>query len=788
MPERPPTELTEMLERLGLATPAEVRRMGRRVRRLARDLPRFESVWVDALAQARILTRLQAAEINAGRGRSLRVGPYLLCERLRWPGYVGSYRARHVRTGKIVHLAVVENGCGRDEETLARLESLAATSKRIRSDRLALIRNAGMEDAHADETVGGTPAQRIWAAADWVDGLAAADWMVHNGRFPSGAAMQIAASMLRPLVALEKAGLCHGDISTHGMVLASGGNVVLQQPGLRAILRPEEGYAHADLQPEAFDYLAPERITDGTPPSAASDIYACGCVWWHLLCGRPPLAGGDALAKLRSAQTAKVFDVRRLAPEVPARLAAAISSCLQQTPDARPGSMAELAETLGPPPRAGRKTLVRCLARPQRLFARPAQSRRPQGKRRSHRAAILGVATAAFLAVTAAIISWPAWKDRALAWHEATKAAGTENRTSTQPQGKPSGRDQPEDSLQKTLFDPAVTPAHHVVEQPASGPQDLVLDAAKPLQLDSLALEDGQCIRGKPGTRPTIYVPGNGLLVEADNVRFENIDFLYDNPGNAPDPNALVHLETSRAEFRGCSFRVIKAWPGVSAIRWTHREKAADPATLLPGGRLRFSDCVLHGVTSGIYCRCRGAVALELRNVLYLGRRGPLIQFDHYPSQEEPIRITLAQVTLRSKGFEAFCQPLLQCNFGQVPDAPGDIAIEASACVFACSPLIVLSASGSPQSLLRNIRWTGQGSLVVPKAMIAGRLPPTTFARPQKLDDAALSIDGLVRSEVTFAGERTADPADSEVTAWQAPLRSTDPPGIDASRLPPVGR
>ena len=73
MPELPPVELVATLERLGVASGELVARMGRRVGRLAKDLPRFDSVWIDALAQARVLTPFQAAELNAGRGNSLRV-------------------------------------------------------------------------------------------------------------------------------------------------------------------------------------------------------------------------------------------------------------------------------------------------------------------------------------------------------------------------------------------------------------------------------------------------------------------------------------------------------------------------------------------------------------------------------------------------------------------------------------------------------------------------------------------------------------------------------------------
>ena len=70
MPELPPAELVATLERLGLASGEQVARMGRRVGRLARELPRFDSVWIDALAQDGVLTPFQAAELNAGRGQS----------------------------------------------------------------------------------------------------------------------------------------------------------------------------------------------------------------------------------------------------------------------------------------------------------------------------------------------------------------------------------------------------------------------------------------------------------------------------------------------------------------------------------------------------------------------------------------------------------------------------------------------------------------------------------------------------------------------------------------------
>ena len=73
----------------------------------------------------------------------------------------------------------------------------------------------------------------------------------------------------------------------------------------------DEGYAHAELVPETYDYLAPERISAGTPANLQADLYACGCLWWQLLTGRAPLAGGDSLAKIKAAHAARIVPLNR---------------------------------------------------------------------------------------------------------------------------------------------------------------------------------------------------------------------------------------------------------------------------------------------------------------------------------------------------------------------------------------------------------------------------------------------------------------------------------------------
>ena len=118
----------------------QVTQMGRRVRRLARDLPQFESVWVDALAQARILTPFQAAEqveIVGDRGADrieveLGVGREATGKRLR-KGAAGK--------GRQVGALALGAGAGvGDQATILRLDRLARgfePGARLRQRRVA---------------------------------------------------------------------------------------------------------------------------------------------------------------------------------------------------------------------------------------------------------------------------------------------------------------------------------------------------------------------------------------------------------------------------------------------------------------------------------------------------------------------------------------------------------------------------------------------------------------------------------------------------------------------------
>ena len=772
----PSVPLIGLLERLDLASPQQVRRVSRRVARLARDLPLFDSVWVDALVQARILTPFQAAEINAGRGDRLAVGPFTLCRPLDSAGYAECFRARRRGTSELVRLTLVRPEPERATHLLQAIEQLAQKSRQMPAV-LAPLYEAGCDEG------------RIWMAGPDVTGCTAAEWMVTHGRFPAEVVLEIARQMVAALAALEPLGDCHGDISAAALVLTPRGEIVLPQPGVRAAVRPAEGFARADLLPRAYDYLAPERIEEGIPPAPASEVFACGCLWWHLITGRPPFAGGSAVMKLQAAQQAEIPDVRRWAPDNPAPLVAAISAAVQRDPAMRPDSLARLAAMLGPPTKQGRLLLRRYLTRPSRepvAWAVPARA----GRQWQQQALWLSMAGGCLVAALA--LGWSLWlagaPDRARLQLQAASASAAVGTSQPRPVSEVPA------AMRETAVERSGSPedpvrlASHQNEPSATAlglpspenarKDDLVLPSDGPVTMDPRQIRPGQIVRGEEGKRPMVIVPDSGMTLVSENVRFENVDFVWETPAAARSPRqAMIHLRTSRVEFRGCSFQSARpASPLPAAIHWTYPLDPAEAERSLPSGEIAITDCVLRNVASGVVLDTRAALAVRLENVLFLGR-GAMLTLERYPSVDEPLVVRMAGVTLRDSG------PLIHCSC-DFEHPPGAISIVTDCCALAPARQIALLTFASPRapdSLLPTIQWSGQGSLVSPRAMVACWQAPD--GRNHPLDDNALAIAGLVRSEMEFAGPGETGSEANRIVRWQAPLHSAEEPGFRAERL-----
>jgi serine/threonine protein kinase len=204
-----------------------------------------------------------------------RLGRYVLEVEL-GRGAMGTvYRA--VRDdGVVVALKLAAPELARDATYRRRFEREGRIAASLVHPHIVEVVEAGEHD--------GTP----FLASRLVGGRTLAERIASEGPLPEADAVRIVSELASALDALHERELLHRDVKPANVLLARGGaalsdfglargasDTVLTQPGRVS------GTA---------DYLAPEVIR-GTPATAASDIYALGCLAYECLAGAAPFAG-----------------------------------------------------------------------------------------------------------------------------------------------------------------------------------------------------------------------------------------------------------------------------------------------------------------------------------------------------------------------------------------------------------------------------------------------------------------------------------------------------------------
>ncbi len=761
---RPSENLVRTLAELNLAGERDLARVAARVRRLARQLPGFDSVWIDALAQSQVVTAFQASELHADRGRQLQVGPYLLRKPIQNAGCGIQYEAIHRDTRQSVLLVVLAQNACDAETSLARLRQSITTLADHNSTLVHAPHSAGYDRG------------RLWAAGTPVAGDRASHWLADFGRFPGEVILEIARQLVGTLVALEYANEVHGEIAAYQMVFLRSGRICLPMAGWKSAARPTESYAKANLPVEAYDGLAPERLIHGTPPNVASEIYACGALLWQLAAGRPALPGGNALGKLRAAQEGCIPNIRRYAPDLPDALAKLICHMVELKPGNRPQSFAEVAVALDESKIGSPSELRKCLRDP--LSAAPrALHRTGRAPRTSHRRSRSTKSALQGAALLATVISAVVWlgsrtRDPATAQNVPAVVATAAHAPKTPPDGTTSRQATPPSPETELPFG---TPAK-LVSANRRASKSLVLPAGVVSQLDPEELEHLEVVRAEGG-RAVVELPAAGLTVLGKSIEFEDIDFVWPPAGTPVAPShqqpALLILRVRHARFVGCRFRAFGEGNAV-AIRW--QGSTGPEQDELTTGLLEINRSVLENVTA-VQLQTYGATSVRATGTLHLGP-GPLVRMSRCPATDEPLSILLERCTLRGAAA------VLECRYRELEEHPGTVSLHGADCVFAGDngSLLVFEGPASPQTWLPSFAWRGQGSVIEDAWRVLSWHGGD--GTEQIIDEQRLLIEGLVRSRLEFAGPAGAGPAASRLTRCLAPLRSVELPGIQGSSLP----
>lgn len=755
--EFPPPSLVAALDEWRLVGPRGWRRARPFVRRLARDLPRWDSVWLDALVQARVLTPFQAREIDAGRGAQLVVGPYTILNRVDALGTDDFFVARAADRRGRIWLAVREVESSAVATTkAARLQALTSTPPGDTAELLGWPHEAG------------AAGPRVWAAYPMLNGRHLPTVLARYGRCTPDAVREILSQWAHGLVVAQQAGLPIPGAEPDAAWLLPAGRLATSRGGWRA---------------------------SGTAGATGDPVRALGLLGWHLLTGRP-LAGAGAERGVSGFGPLVGPDVQRLAPETPAELAMLLAECLNVSPTDRP-SLAQVAERLGRSTVAGRAALAGLVRAPRpRLGARLARvvaNSNPAPAVGSW----VGWVVAAILALSVGL-PWEQWFPSTRGWvaarvgaldHASRPASAPESSTAVAASPLPDDRSS---SPEPARLSTPASPVSAVAATAAVGPTLTESNENEwPLsgtvrELPEERLRPGLTLRSVPGTRARLEIPPAGWTIAVEDLRFVDLDFVGPSGVVAGEPPAaLLTVAADAATFLGCTFQ--GAPPSADgepradavAVRWVDPRELVE-RRVLPTGELRFERCVWRHVSAGVWAARAGAQVIDFREGLFLGP-GRLLVRQGCPAVDEPAYFAWQRVTLRE------ADALLEVHCPRLAEAPGELALKLVDCAVDLGgggAVFNLVGASSPGPLWRAAR------AVVERSLIAGEGPFVRWTRDdgqtQAAPDEATGLAGLARGSIEFAGPPSAGVQGARVVGPTEGDTDAPSPGIDVARLPPA--
>jgi len=721
----------------------------RYVRQLSRDLPTFESIWLDALVQARKLTPFQADRLTSGQEESLLIGEYQLVSQVMQDRVHRRYLGRHATTGQTVFIEQHACPAWRSEEVLAELRRVEQTISRLPAA------------FHVPSTLAVSARNdHLFAVYPYERGLTVRELLVRRGRFPEELVRVFTSQLVASLTALHELGIGHGDLRANNVLVNRAGSLVLLNAGLRYALTPQ-WTVQSELPFESYDTFAPEIVRSGQW-SQSADFYAAGCLLWQMACGRPPLHSADSLLKLKVHLTREIPDVREYAPDVDPGTAEVIRRLTRRNPAER---------RLSPEDFAGERRSRLAIRQRVKSFAGRLESTAPIPTRSRNLPTVPGKLVAG-IAIAAGLglagygigVNWPTTETPVA--EEATPEVNSEQVATV-------------DSPEVEAVPASVTTGPQEIPTPDANGR-VVLKSGTRYVASDLIIRGPLTISTSGDEAAIVDVTETAWRIWADQVQLKNVAIVVasSQTQSAPTlPPALVVCQSRTFSAENCHWMPLDGATAEQTTRCVAWKPAGEAAAAT---ELSLTNCTFHPAGSGLML---GGLAdsISLRNCLKTSS-GDMLEVSQSAFAERPLQLTCEHVTLRD------ADSLLNIHFpGSLPEPEIICRIQATNTVLAFAEqgsLLRLTGTTNPAASILDLDVAGQILLIAPGRTVAVWMNPQTGVR--ETVRVRGQIEGVLAQPITFRSHSSTAPVDSELQDYRGPRWNSVAPGIQAASLPDV--
>jgi serine/threonine protein kinase/tetratricopeptide (TPR) repeat protein len=243
------------------------------------------------------------------------------------------YRARQRTPARLVALKMILPSHVNSPGAVARF--------RAEAEAIASLDHEGILPIYAIGEKDGAP----FYTMKFVEGGNLSERMCDFENSPRKSAILIA-TLARAVDHAHKRGILHRDLKPGNILFDTNGRAFVSDFGLAKWLEREADLTQTLAILGTPFYMAPEQAVGSHSLTAATDIYSLGAILFHLLTGRPPFRGENAMEVLRNAAERPVPQPRNLNRHIPPDLETICLKCLEKKSENRYRSTGALADDL----------------------------------------------------------------------------------------------------------------------------------------------------------------------------------------------------------------------------------------------------------------------------------------------------------------------------------------------------------------------------------------------------------------------------------------------------------
>jgi serine/threonine protein kinase len=313
------------------------------------DQRQLESVWAElgsrnvssaelqrALVRRGLLTNYQVDKLARGDRVGFFYGDYKVLYLVGTGSFARVYRAVHTGTEKVVAVKVLRKRFSEDPAMTEQFIREGEMGARLRHPNIVPI-----YEVHSNRKM-------HYMVMDFIEGRNLREFVRVRKKLSADEALKFCIDIAAGLTYAAEHGIRHRDLKLSNVLMSSTGRAQLVDFGLAAVTGGvDEDLGGDAVNPRTIDYAGLERATGVRKDDPRSDIYFAGCMLYHMLSGRAPMAETkDRTQRLSKTRFESITPIAQLEPNLPQRVVMLVNKAMELNVNRRYQSPAEFLSDL----------------------------------------------------------------------------------------------------------------------------------------------------------------------------------------------------------------------------------------------------------------------------------------------------------------------------------------------------------------------------------------------------------------------------------------------------------